>query len=136
MHDIGKIAVPDSILLKPGPLDEQEWEIMKTHPVKGEELLKPLRTVQNVLPIVRHHHERWDGKGYPDGLKGSEIPFLARVFQLIDITDALVYSRPYKESMPIDKALEILHNESMEGKRDSELTKQFIHFFSTKVHYF
>src|SRR6202000_1766019 len=96
LHDIGKVAIPDSVLFKPGPLNEQEWEIMKSHAERGERICRHMRSLANVLPIIRHHHERWDGSGYPDGLKGEEIPLLARILQTADIYDALTTARRYK----------------------------------------
>lgn len=124
LHDIGKISVPDAVLLKPGPLNDEEWEIMKAHPVKGEALLKPLRTVQKVLPIVRHHHERWDGRGYPDGLAEEEIPFCARVMALIDVYDALRIKRPYKPALSHQEASKIIVGGA--GQHfDPELVKAF-----------
>jgi putative two-component system response regulator len=134
LHDIGKIAVPDAVLLKPGRLNDQEWAFIKTHPVEGERLLKPLRTMQNVLPIVRHHHERFDGSGYPDGLAGVEIPYLARVFQFVDIYDALSSSRPYKEAMSDAETLALMQKETRDGLRDPELMKAFAAFI-TPVEY-
>src|SRR5437764_9209862 len=89
LHDVGKVGMPDSILFKPGPLSAAEWEIMRDHPVRGEEICRPLKSLSRVLPLIRHHHEKWDGTGYPDGLRGSEIPLLARVLQVVDIFDAL-----------------------------------------------
>jgi putative two-component system response regulator len=125
LHDIGKVGIPDRILFKPGPLDEEEWETMRTHPLRGEEICKPLRSLEKVLPIIRHHHERWDGTGYPDGLAGDKIPLLARVLQMADIYDALTSARPYKEAMPADKALEIMNRETDRGWRDPELMHAF-----------
>jgi putative two-component system response regulator len=125
LHDIGKVAIPDSILFKPGPLDEQEWQTMRTHPVRGEEICRPLRSLERVLPIIRHHHERWNGSGYPDGLTGTQIPLLARVLQLADIYDALTNARPYKLAMPREQALEIMHFETAKGWRDPELMEAF-----------
>lgn len=125
LHDIGKIAIPDGILQKPGKLTAEEWEIMRSHAAKGAELLAPLATMAHVLPIVRHHHERWDGKGYPDGLVGEAIPKLARVFQLLDAWDALRHERAYKPAMSHDDALALLRREAAEGRWDPELFERF-----------
>jgi putative two-component system response regulator len=100
VHDVGKIGVPEHVLLKRGPLNEQEWDIMKQHPAMGERICQPLRSFRHVLPIIRHHHEKLDGTGYPDGLKGDEIPLTARVLQITDIYDALVTDRPYRMPPP------------------------------------
>jgi putative two-component system response regulator len=95
LHDIGKVAVPDSILYKNGRLTEDEWSVMKLHPVKGEEICRGMKSLKPVLPIIRSHHERWDGSGYPDGLKGEQIPLAARILQVADIYDALTTARPH-----------------------------------------
>src|SRR5690606_40452667 len=89
LHDIGKIGIPDSILLKPGPLDEREWEVMRRHPVYAYELLKSIPYLRPALDIPRFHHERWDGSGYPYGLAGEDIPLAARIFAVVDAYDAL-----------------------------------------------
>lgn len=125
LHDIGKVGIPDRILYKPGPLDEEEWEIMRTHPLRGEDICKPLRSLERVLPIIRNHHERWDGSGYPDGLKGKNIPLLARILQFADIYDALTNSRPYKKAISHDEALTIMLGETEQGWRDPELMRIF-----------
>ncbi|MEX2261189.1 MAG: HD domain-containing phosphohydrolase [Bryobacteraceae bacterium] len=125
LHDIGKVAMPDSILYKPGPLSTEEWAIMRTHTVKGEEICKPMKTLQPVLPIIRSHHERWDGTGYPDGLRGEQIPMLARVLQIADIFDALTSARPYKKTLPLSEALEVMWAETKRGWRDPELMRVF-----------
>ena len=96
LHDIGKVRVPESILNKPGKLTEAEWEIMKTHPEVGERILSPIQSLQAVLPIVRHHHERWDGNGYPDGLAGRAIPLGARIVAVCDAYRAMTEDRPYR----------------------------------------
>lgn len=126
LHDIGKIAIPDGILQKPGKLTAEEWEIMRSHAARGAELLAPLATMAHVLPIVRHHHERWDGKGYPDGLVGEAIPKLARVFQLLDAWDALRHARPYKPAMSHADALALLRREADEGRWDPALFERFV----------
>ena len=125
LHDIGKICVPDAILFKNGPLDEQEWKVMRSHAVRGEEICRPMKTLAPVLPIIRSHHERWDGSGYPDGLKGEGIPLIARVFQVADIYDALTSERPYKPALSRDSALEILEDEARRDWRDPELVSLF-----------
>ena len=95
VHDIGKVAVPDAILLKPGKLTPEEWKIMRQHPAVGESICAPLKSFRLVLPIIRHHHEKLDGSGYPDGLKGDQIPLTARIMTVVDIYDALTTERPY-----------------------------------------
>jgi cyclic di-GMP phosphodiesterase len=126
LHDIGKVGMPDAILLKPGPLDDTEWETMRRHPEKGETICRPLRSLEKVLPIIRSHHERWDGSGYPDGLGRDQIPLLARVLQLADIYDALTSVRPYKTAMTPKTALELMQAETRRGWRDPELMRVFV----------
>lgn len=125
LHDIGKIAVPDAILFKPGKLDEQEWEVMRAHTTKGEEICQPMKSLANVLPIIRSHHERWDGSGYPDGLAAERIPMLARVLQVADIYDALTTQRSYKKAFSHEEALEVLSDEARRGWRDAEMVRLF-----------
>ncbi len=125
LHDIGKIAIPDRILFKEGPLTEEEWRAMRMHTVKGEEICRPLRSLASVLPIIRSHHERWDGKGYPDGLKGEDIPLLARILQTVDIYDALTTARPYKPAMTHEEAMLTLEQECARGYRDPDLVSMF-----------
>jgi putative two-component system response regulator len=128
LHDIGKLGISDAILLKPGKFIPEEFEVMKQHVLIGENICKPLRTMRGVLPIIRHHHERWDGTGYPDKLAKHEIPYLAQVFQVIDIYDALVSERPYKKGMSATEALDVLQDEAQRGWRNPELTRQFMDF--------
>ena len=135
LHDIGKIGIPDSILGKPGQHTPEESAVMRTHAEIGERICQPLRTMKYVLPIIRNHHERWDGTGYPDGLKGEEIPFLARVFQTLDIYDALTSKRPYKPALSPEKALEIMVCETRKGWRDPQLTQQFQHFIRKRLQF-
>ena len=110
IHDIGKIGVPDNILQKPGPLDSDQLRIMRTHPLIGESIVQPLRSGVPLRPIVRHHHERVDGTGYPDGLKGRAIPHLARIVAVCDAFDALTSDRPYRKAKSADEALAILQD--------------------------
>jgi putative two-component system response regulator len=125
LHDIGKVAIPDRILFKSGPLTPEEWEIMKTHAERGERICAGIRSLQPLLPIIRHHHERWDGTGYPDNLKGKEIPLLARILQLSDIYDALTTERPYKPAFTAEESVQILKTEASKGWRDPELVDVF-----------
>ncbi len=128
LHDIGKVGIPDAVLLKAGKLSDAEWEIMRQHVLIGEQICQPLQTMRGVTPIIRHHHERWDGSGYPDRLKGDEIPFLAQVFQLIDIYDALTHERPYKPAFSPQESLEIMMQETSKGWRNPDLMKRFADF--------
>jgi putative two-component system response regulator len=126
LHDLGKVGVPDAVLLKSGRLSTEEWDLMKRHVTIGWEICSPLRSLRNVLPIIRHHHERWDGSGYPDGLAGEEIPLLVRVFQLVDIFDALTNDRCYRSAFSRGKALAEIRDEANRGWRDPELLTRFI----------
>jgi putative two-component system response regulator len=108
IHDLGKIGVPDAILQKPGPLDADELRLMRMHPLIGESIVRPLRSGVPLLPIIRHHHERIDGTGYPDGLKGRAIPHLARIVAVCDAYDALTSDRPYRRARSAGEAIEIL----------------------------
>jgi putative two-component system response regulator len=125
LHDIGKISIPDSILFKRGLLTEDEWTVMRQHTIRGEEICRPMKTLAPVLPIIRSHHERWDGSGYPDGLRGEDIPLLARILQVADIYDALTTARPYKPAFPHQHAVEIMLEEANRGWRDPELVPLF-----------
>lgn len=131
LHDIGKVGIPDAVLLKKGPFTPEEREIMNNHVLIGEKICKPLRSMRGVLPIIRYHHERWDGTGYPDGLGGEEIPYLAQVFQVIDIYDALTSERPYKRAFTVAEALEIMKQETQRGWRNPKLSQQFTEFIKT-----
>ena len=125
LHDLGKIAVPDAILKKGTDLTLQEWEIMKQHPVTGENICKPLKSLRLVLPIIRHHHEHADGSGYPDGLRAGEIPLLPRVLQVVDVYDALRTARPYKPALSHDESAETMREEARQGLWDAELVNEF-----------
>ncbi len=126
LHDIGKLGIPDHILLKPGPLTDEEWVVMRQHTTIGYHLVSNLRSMRLTAPIIRHHHERWDGSGYPDGLAGEAIPLLARVFQIVDIHDALTYERPYKPAFSAEQARAILLEEAARGWRDPALVQLFL----------
>lgn len=126
LHDIGKLGIPDSILLKKGPLTDAEWLTMHQHSAIGSRLCSGLKSIKPALPIIMHHHERWDGSGYPDGLKGEDIPLLARVFQIVDIYDALANDRPYKKAFPKEKIIAIFEEERDKGWRDPELISVFL----------
>jgi putative two-component system response regulator len=124
VHDIGKLAVPESILLKPGALTPEERKIMEKHTIDGERICTPLRSFRHVLPIIRHHHEKWDGSGYPDGLKGEKIPLTARILQVTDIYDALTTDRPYRKALPLEEALAIMREEVKRGWWDASLMNE------------
>jgi putative two-component system response regulator len=125
VHDVGKVVVPDSILLKPGPLTPEEAAIMRKHPAEGERICSPLKSFRRVLPIIRHHHERMDGSGYPDGLQGNDIPLCARILQIVDIYDALTTDRPYRRAFSATQALATLYSEADRGWLDINLVRIF-----------
>lgn len=125
IHDIGKVAVPEQILLKPGPLTKEEWAIMREHPVTGERICSPLKSFRPVLPAIRHHHEKGDGSGYPDGLKAREIPLIARILQTVDIYDALTTRRPYRDALAPQRAFAVMKEEVARGWWDGSLVGEF-----------
>ncbi len=129
LHDIGKLGTYDVILDKPGPLNEEEWKLVMMHPGKGEEILKPIKNFTEILPIIKHHHERIDGKGYPDGLKGEEIPLLAKILCLADSFDAMTAERPYKHAVSREDALSQIKQKT--GTQfDPEVAKAFLKIMS------
>jgi len=126
LHDLGKIAVPDGILLKPGPLDPIEQERIRAHPGAGSDLVLGLRSMELVRPIMRHHHEKWDGSGYPDGLKGEAIPLGARIISVVDVFDALHTERPYKAALSRSDAVSLLIRETDAGYWDPKVVETFL----------
>ena len=112
LHDIGKIGVPEPILRKPGPLDAAEWSVMRRHPLTGAQIVSPFECLAGAAVVIRHHHERWDGSGYPDGLCGDAIPLGARIVAVADVFDALTSERPYRAALPRHAALEHLVSEA------------------------
>jgi len=125
VHDIGKVTVPDSILKKNGRLTQTERKVIQTHPEAGVQICQPLRTFHRALPIIRSHHERLDGTGYPDGLKGEEIPVTARILSILDVFDALTTDRPYRNASSSEAALEIMGEEVDRGWWDPEIFIEF-----------
>jgi putative two-component system response regulator len=125
LHDLGKIAVPDEILKKGSNLSSEEWAVMKQHPVTGENICRPLKSLRLVLPIIRNHHEHSDGSGYPDGLRKGEIPLLARILQVVDVYDALRTARPYKPALGHEQALLTMREEARSGLWDERLVVEF-----------
>ncbi|HEX3822704.1 MAG TPA: HD domain-containing phosphohydrolase [Candidatus Sulfotelmatobacter sp.] len=132
LHDLGKIAVPDEILKKGTDLTPAEWEVIKLHPITGENICKPLHSLHQVLPIIRHHHEHSDGSGYPDGLIGSEIPLLPRVLQVVDVYDALSTARPYKPALTHQEAAQTMRAEAARGLWDQELVTEYFSMLEQK----
>jgi putative two-component system response regulator len=126
LHDIGKIAVPDRVLLKGGALDQDESRVMREHPIVGDALCAGLKSLKNVRPIVRHHHERLDGSGYPDGLRSGAVPLLAQIVGLVDVYDALTSERPYRQPLPRQRAYEVIGDEARLGWRDRVLVDAFM----------
>jgi putative nucleotidyltransferase with HDIG domain len=124
LHDIGKMGIPDAILLKPDKLTEEEWVIMRQHPVFAYEMLASISFLKPALDIPHYHHEKWDGSGYPDGLKGKHIPLYARLFAIVDVYDALTNDRPYRPAWSLEKAMEYIQEQS--GKHfDPQVVEAF-----------
>ena len=132
-HDIGTLAIPDAIMLKKGELTESEKELVKQHVLVGEKIFQPLSSRREVGRIIRHHHERWDGSGYPDGLVGEQIPWLAQIFQILDIYDALTSDRSYKDAVSSENALVILNQEVERGWRNPDLVAKFADFIDQQT---
>lgn len=131
IHDLGKVGIPDAVLHKPGPFTRAEYEQMKEHTIIGDHLCAPLRSLEKVRPIVRHHHERLDGTGYPDGLKGDAIPLLAQIVGIVDVYDALTTERPYKPALTKTRAFEELADEVRKGWRRRDLVDAFVEISAT-----
>ena len=125
LHDIGKLAVPDAVLNKAGPLTPEEMALIHEHPVQGVRMIEPLQSVADTIPLVRWHHERMDGTGYPDRLPGDQIPFLVRVLSVADVYDALNSDRPYRAAIPPDLSLAILRKDAVGGGLDPDLVEEF-----------
>jgi putative nucleotidyltransferase with HDIG domain len=130
LHDLGKIGVPESILRKPGELSEEEWVIMRRHPVTGAQIVAPLEFFDDGAVIVRHHHERLDGSGYPDGLKGEAIPLGARIVAVADVYDALTSRRPYRDGLTHAEAVQVLRHEAGQTL-DENLVALFVDLLET-----
>ncbi len=130
LHDIGKIGLSEKVLNKPGILTAEEMKIIKKHPLIGENICRPLLSMQNVLPAIRSHHERWDGNGFPDALTGDEIPLMARILAILDSYDAMVSIRPYRGKRTNGSALHVIEKEQYDGQWDSELTGLFLKMMS------
>lgn len=133
IHDIGKVAVPDQILLKPGPLTPEERKVMERHTLVGAGICSPLKSFRSVLPIIRHHHEKMDGSGYPDGLKGDAIPLTARILQTVDIYDALTTDRPYRKALAPERAFALMREEVKRGWWDGALVDELEAMVQTSV---
>lgn len=133
LHDIGKICLSQSLLRKPGPLSRDEQEMIRTHTVLGEDLCKPLVSMRRILPAIRHHHERWDGRGFPDKLAGEDIPLMARILAIVDSFDAMVSVRPYRDRRTFRSALEVMRSEQFSGQWDSRLLGYFLDMMSSLV---
>ncbi len=132
LHDIGKIGIKESILLKPGKLTEEEMAHIRSHPARGYDICSPLKSLEPCLPIIRSHHERMDGQGYPDGLKGEEIPLAARIIAVADAFDAMTTDRPYRKGMEQDTAIKIFENEIDSGQWDPNVVKALIKILNNK----
>ncbi|WP_312854646.1 HD-GYP domain-containing protein [Pallidibacillus pasinlerensis] len=132
LHDIGKINIPDAILTKPGKLSDNEYEIIKTHPIVGAEAIKDVEGIADYIDVVYHHHERWDGKGYPEGLVGEETPLLARITAVADAFDAMTSSRSYRPALPFEEACKRI--EAGKGSQfDPKLVDLFLQIYPNWV---
>jgi putative two-component system response regulator len=131
LHDIGKIGIPDSILEKTGALTPEEFEIIKRHPAQGAQMVEPMHSISEVIPLIRWHHERMDGRGYPDGLEGDEIPPLTRLLSVADVYDALASARPYRDPIPHEDCIRLLRESAINGGLDPYYVTAFADAFTT-----
>jgi cyclic di-GMP phosphodiesterase len=125
LHDIGKVGVPEPILCKDGPLTDAEWEVMRAHPAIGAQIVEPIQFLQGAVDIIRHHHERFDGAGYPDGLRREQIPLPARIFAVADSFDAMTSDRPYRDALAVDHALDEIRT-GAGTQFDPEVVEEFL----------
>jgi putative two-component system response regulator len=125
LHDVGKICIPDAILDKPGKLTSEEVAIIEQHPARGVSIVEPLQSMSEVIPLIRWHHERCDGRGYPEGLRGAEIPLLVRILSTADIYDALSSKRPYRDAIPHRECIRLLHENALNGGLEPDLVRLF-----------
>lgn len=125
LHDVGMLAIPEPVLRKAGALEPHEYELIKSHTVVGDSLVSNLRSLQAVRPIIRHHHEKLDGSGYPDGLRGDDVPLVAQIMGVVDIYDAVTSQRPYQEAKSVDAALDVLDEHVRRGWRRRDLVDEF-----------
>lgn len=132
LHDIGKVGVSEAVLCKPGPLDADEWEEMRSHPVMGEKICAQLRFARDVCPVIRHHHERWDGDGYADGLRGEDIPLLARIISVVDAFDAMTSDRPYRKALSMGEAVNQLR-EGAGSQWDPDIVRTFVNSLDSEA---
>jgi putative two-component system response regulator len=133
LHDIGMLVISDTVIRKSGPLDEQEYELVKSHTVVGDTLCSNLRSLQPVRPIIRSHHERLDGTGYPDRLLGDEVPITAQIVGIVDVYEALTAPRPYQTARNTDDALAVLRTHVERGWRRADLVDAFADLIRTRV---
>lgn len=133
LHDIGKIGIRYDTLHKKGPLEKKEFDVIKKHPEIGEEICRPLGSLKQILPTIRHHHERWDGEGFPDGLKGEEIPLMARILFIADSFDAMISERPYRMAASIEEVVRRMEIEMYSGQWDPSLLERFIEMMRRKA---
>jgi HD-GYP domain-containing protein (c-di-GMP phosphodiesterase class II) len=132
LHDVGKLGVPDHVLLKPGPLTDEEWKIMRMHPQFAYDWLSPIAYLRKAVEIPYNHHEKWDGSGYPRGLKGDAIPLMSRIFALADVWDALTSNRPYRSAWPPEKAIQYIRENS--GTHfDPALVEVFLKYITVHI---
>lgn len=133
LHDIGKIGIGDHILHKSGILTKEEVIFIEQHTVIGEKICRPLHSLSVILPIIRHHHERWDGEGFPDGLKGEQIPVMARILSIVDAFDTMVSERPYRRPISIEKAIKKMEEEKNSGQWDPVFLEKFTEMMRGKI---
>lgn len=133
LHDIGKIGLSCDLLQKPSRLSETEKKIVQTHAIIGEDICRPLKSLKEVLPAIRYHHERWDGRGFPDGLNGTEVPLMARILSILDAFDAISSARPYRNGKTVEHTLNVISDERRDGQWDPELTDMFLRMMSETV---